>query len=148
MSIVSNRKAYYEYHILEEYEAGIVLVGNEVKSIREGNVILNDSFIYMSDGEVWIKNLKVSKYKQSHPSVTHEENRDKKLLLTKKEISKMSRKLEENGTTCVPLSIFTKNNKIKIKIGVAKGKKLWDKKESIKQRDIQRELRKDMNINI
>lgn len=148
MSIVSNRKAYYEYHILEEYEAGIVLVGNEVKSIREGNVILNDSFIYMSDGEVWIKNLKVSKYKQSHPSVTHEENRDKKLLLTKKEISKISRKLEENGTTCVPLSIFTKNNKIKIKIGVAKGKKLWDKKESIKQRDIQRELRKDMNINI
>lgn len=144
MSIVSNRKAYYEYHILEEYEAGIVLVGNEVKSIREGNVILNDSFIYMSDGEVWIKNLKVSKYKQSHPSVTHEENRDKKLLLTKKEISKMSRKLEENGTTCVPLSIFTKNNKIKIKIGVAKGKKLWNKRQSIKDRDMKRDLQRSL----
>lgn len=144
MSIVSNRKAYYEYHILEEYEAGIVLVGNEVKSIREGNVILNDSFIYMSGGEVWIKNLKVSKYKQSHPSVTHEENRDKKLLLTKKEISKMSKKLEENGTTCVPLSIFTKNNKIKIKIGVAKGKKLWDKRQSIKDRDMKRDLQRSL----
>jgi SsrA-binding protein len=148
MSIVNNKKAYFEYFVLEEYEAGIVLLGSEVKSIREGNVTLIDSFIYLRDGEVWIKNLKIARYKQSHPSEKHEENRDKKLLLTKKEISKISRKLEDAGTTCVPLSIFNKRNKIKVKIGVVKGKKLWDKKESIKKKDIQREIKRQLNINI
>lgn len=148
MSIVKNKKAYFEYHILDEYDAGVVLIGSEVKSIREGNVTFSDSFIYLKDGEVWLKNFKVGRYKQNHPSVKHDENRDKKLLLTKKEIERIGKKLQDKGTTCIPLSVFTKNNKIKIKIGVAKGKKLWDKKETIKKRDIQRELRKDMNINI
>jgi SsrA-binding protein len=148
MSIVNNKKAYFEYFVLEEYECGIILLGSEVKSIREGNVTLIDSFVYLRDGEVWLKNLKVARYKQNHPSVIHEENRDKKLLLTKKEISKISRKLEDAGTTCVPLSIFVKRNRIKIKIGVVKGKKLWDKKESIKKKDIQREIKRQLNINI
>jgi SsrA-binding protein len=144
MSIVNNKKAYFEYFVLEEYEAGIVLLGSEVKSIREGNVTLVDSFIYLKDGEIWIKNLKVSRYKQSHPSEKHEENRDKKLLLTKKEISKISRKLEDAGTTCVPLSIFSKRNKIKVKIGVVKGKKLWDKRNTIKERDMKRDLQRSL----
>ena len=148
MSIVKNKKAYYEYHILDEYDAGVVLIGSEVKSVREGNVTFSDSFIYLKDGEVWLKNFKVGRYKQNHPSVKHDENRDKKLLLTRKEIERIGKKLQDKGTTCIPLSVFTKKNKIKIKIGVAKGKKLWDKKETIKKRDIQRELRKDMNINI
>jgi SsrA-binding protein len=148
MSLVNNRKAYFEYHVLEEYEAGIVLLGSEVKSIRQSNVTIADSFVYLKDGEVWVKNLKVARYKQTHIAEPHDENRDKKLLLTKKEIQKIGKLLDQNGNTCVPLSIFCKRNKLKIKIGVVKGKKLWDKKESIKKKDIQRELKRQLNINI
>ena len=144
MSIVKNRKAYYEYHILDEDEAGVVLMGSEVKSIRMGNVTLSDSFIYLKSGEVWIKNLKVARYAQTHISEPHNENRDKKLLLTKKEINKISRSLEDQGITCIPLTIFTKRNKLKIKIGVAKGKKLFDKRQSIKEKDMKRELQRNL----
>ncbi len=144
MSIVNNRKAYYEYHVLVEYEAGIMLVGSEVKSIRMGNVTLSDSFIYLKNGEVWVKNLKVARYSQSHVSEPHDENRDKKLLLTKKEISKISRSLEDQGITCIPLSIFSKRNKLKIKIGVVKGKKLYDKRATIKERDLKRDLQRSL----
>lgn len=144
MSIVTNRKAFYEYHVLEEFEAGIVLLGSEVKSIRMGNVTLTDSFIYLKSGEVWIKNFKVSRYKQAHLSEKHEENREKKLLLTKVQIGKISRMMEDKGTTCVPLSVFTKNNKLKVKIGVVKGKKLYDKRASIKERDIKREIQRGL----
>lgn len=144
MSIVKNKKAYFEYHILEEYDAGVVLIGSEVKSIREGNVTLSDSFIYLKDGEVWLKNFKIARYNQNHPSVKHDDNRDKKLLLTKKEISKIGKSLQDKGTTCVPLSVFVKKNKIKIKIGVAKGKKLWDKRQTIKERDIKRDLQRNL----
>jgi len=142
--ITKNRKAFYEYNILEEYDAGVMLFGSEVKSIRNGDVTLSDSFIYLKDGEVWIKNLRVSRYKQSHVSEPHDESRDKKLLLTKKQIYKISRKLEDVGVTCIPLSIFIKSNKLKIKIGVAKGKKLYDKRKSIKDRDIQREIQRGL----
>jgi SsrA-binding protein len=144
MSIVTNRKAFYEYHVLEEFEAGVVLLGSEVKSIRMGNVTLTDSFIYLKSGEVWLKNFKVSKYKQSHFLEKHDDNREKKLLLTKTQIIKISRMMEERGTTCVPLSVFVKNNRIKIKIGVVKGKKLYDKRQSIKERDIKREIQRGL----
>lgn len=144
MSIVTNRKAFYEYHVLEEFEAGIMLLGSEVKSIREGNVTLTDSFIYLKSGEVWIKNFKVARYKQTHFAEKHEDNRDKKLLLTKVQIVKISRMMDDKGITCVPLSVFTKNNKLKVKIGVVKGKKLYDKRASIKERDIKRELQRGL----
>ena len=144
MSIVNNRKAYFEYHILEEFEAGIVLLGSEVKSIRMGNVTLADSFIYLKSGEVWIKNLKVARYKQTHLSEKHEDNREKKLLLTKIQIVKISRMMEDKGITCVPLQVFTKNNKLKVKVGVVKGKKLYDKRQSIKERDIKREMQRGL----
>jgi len=144
MSIVTNRKAFYEYHVLEEFEAGIVLLGSEVKSIRIGNVTVTDSFIYLKSGEVWIKNFKVARYKQTHLSEKHEENRDKKLLLTKTQIVKISRMLDDKGITCVPLSVFSKNNKLKVRIGVVKGKKLYDKRQSIKDRDIKRELQRGL----
>jgi SsrA-binding protein len=144
MSIVNNRKAYFEYHILEEFEAGIVLLGSEVKSIRMGNVTLTDSFIYLKSGEVWIKNFKVSRYKQTHLSEKHDEGREKKLLLTKIQIVKISRMMEDKGVTCVPLSVFVKNNKLKVKIGVVKGKKLYDKRQSIKERDIKREMQRGL----
>jgi SsrA-binding protein len=144
MSLVNNRKAYFEYHILEEYEAGIVLLGSEVKSVRQSNVTLSDSFIYLKNGEVWIKNLKIARYKQTHIAEPHDENREKKLLLTKKEIQKIGKLLEQTGNTCVPLSIFCKRNKLKIKIGVVKGKKLWDKRQSIKERDIKRDMQRSL----
>ncbi len=144
MSIVTNRKAFYEYHVLEEYEAGIVLLGSEVKSIRQSNVTIADSFVYLKDGEVWVKNLKVARYKQTHIAEPHDENRDKKLLLTKKEIQKIGKLLEQTGNTCVPLSIFCKRNKLKIKIGVVKGKKLWDKRQTIKDRDIKRDMQRSI----
>jgi SsrA-binding protein len=142
MTITSNRKAFYEYHILEEYDAGIVLLGTEVKSIRASNVSITEAFIYIKDGEVWIKNMRVSRYKQMHVCDSHDENRDKKLLLNKNEIQKIGKALYQTGVTCVPLSIFTKKNKIKLKIGVAKGKKLWDKRESIKEREQKREMQR------
>lgn len=142
--IVNNRKAYYEYQIHEEFECGVVLVGSEVKSIRMGNVTLADSFIYLKDGEVWLKNMIVARYKSSHPLTKHEENRDKKLLLCRKEINRIERKLQDKGTTAIPLSIFLKRNRIKIKIGVATGKKLWNKREDIKKKDIEREMKRGM----
>lgn len=144
MKITTNRKAYFEYHVLEEYEAGIVLLGSEVKSIRQSNVTISDSFIYLKDGEIWVKNLKVARYKQTHIAEPHDENRDKKLLLTKKEIQKIGKLLDQNGNTCVPLSIFCKRNKLKIKIGVVKGKKLWDKRQTIKDRDIKRDIQRSI----
>lgn len=136
MSIANNRKAFYEYHIIEEYDCGIVLLGSEVKSIRMGNVTISDSFVYIKDGEVWIKNLKVARYKQAHKLEVHDENRDKKLLLTRKQIEKIGKSLQDTGITCVPLSIFIKDNRIKVKIAVAKGKKLYDKRSAIKDKDI------------
>ena len=142
--IVDNRKARFLYEVLEEFEAGIVLLGSEVKSIRMGNVTLTDSFIYLKSGEVWIKNFKVSRYKQTHLSEKHDEGREKKLLLTKIQIVKISRMMEDKGVTCVPLSVFVKNNKLKVKIGVVKGKKLYDKRQSIKERDIKREMQRGL----
>lgn len=142
--IVDNRKARFLYEVLEEFEAGIVLLGSEVKSIRMGNVTLTDSFIYLKSGEVWIKNFKVSRYKQTHLSEKHDESREKKLLLTKIQIVKISRMMEDKGVTCVPLSVFVKSNKLKVKIGVVKGKKLYDKRQSIKERDIKREMQRGL----
>jgi SsrA-binding protein len=144
MTISTNRKANYEYHIIEQWVAGIVLFGSEVKSVRAGNVNMADSFIYMKDGEVWLKNLKIARYSQMHPSDKHEDNRDKKLLLTKKQIQKISKELQNTGITCIPLSVFIQKNKIKVNIAVVKGKKNYDKRQSIKERDIKRELHRNL----
>jgi len=142
--IIKNRKANYLYSILEEFTAGMVLFGSEVKSIRSGNVTLSESFIFIKDSEVWIKNMHVAKYKQSHKLEIHDESRDKKLLLNKKEIDRISKKVIDKGTTIIPLGIFVSNNKLKMKIAVAKGKKNWDKRETIKERDLKRELQRSL----
>lgn len=147
MKLVTNRKAYFEFFVIEEFDAGVVLIGNEVKSIRKGDVTISaDSFIYLKDGEVWTKNVRVAKYKESHAADKHDENRDKKLLLNRKEINKIERLLQDNGTTIVPLSIFTLHNKVKVKIGVVKGKKLYDKRKDIKEKDIKRDISRNSNI--
>jgi len=142
--IALNRRARYEYTFIEEFDCGIILVGSEVKSVRMGNVTLIDAFIFIKDNEVWIKNLKIAPYKSAHTLDIHEENRDKKLLLNKKEIVRIKRKLEDKGITAIPLGMFVKNNKIKIKIAVAKGKKTWDKRETIKERDLTREMQRNI----
>lgn len=138
---ITNKKAYFEFTVLQEFVAGIVLLGTEVKSIRMGNVNISDSFLYLKDGEIWTKNLNIARYKQAHVSQVHDENRDKKLLLSRREIKRIEKTLQDNGTTMVPLEIFIQHNRIKVKIGVVKGKKLFDKRQSIKKKDIERDLR-------
>jgi SsrA-binding protein len=142
MKITTNRKAYYEYFVLEDFDAGVMLLGAEVKSVREGNVSIVDCFAYIANGEVWLKNMKVARYKQTHMAEKHDENRDKKLLLNRKEINRIEKLLQDKGTTMVPLEIFTAHNRVKVKIGVVKGKKLYDKRETIKKRDMDREIRR------
>lgn len=147
-TIITNRRARYEYEIQLEIDCGLVLEGSEVKSLRAGNATLVDSFIFIKNNEVWIKNLIIAKYKHSHTLVEHIENRDKKLLLNRKEILKVGKMLDDKGTTAIPLSIFNFNNKLKIKIGIGRGKKLYDKKNSIKERDIKRDVDRTLNIKI
>jgi SsrA-binding protein len=139
---IVNRKAYHEFAVLKDFTAGVVLVGNEVKSIRKGDATISDSFIFLKDGEVFLKNMKVAKYKESHSAEKHDDSRDKKLLLNKGEIAQIEKLLQDKGTTIVPLEVFSYRNMIKVKIGVVKGKKLWDKRETIKKRDVERELRR------
>ncbi len=144
MKITTNRKAYFEYFVLEDFDAGLMLLGAEVKSVREGNVSIVDCFAYITNGEVWLKNMKVARYKQTHMAEKHDENRDKKLLLNRKEIDRIEKLLQDKGTTMVPLEIFTSRNRVKVKLGVVKGKKLYDKRETIKKRDMDREIRRSM----
>jgi SsrA-binding protein len=145
MKITSNRKAYFEYSVLESFDAGIKLIGNEVKSIRRSDVTIADSFVYIKNGELFIKNMKVAKYKQSHMLDKHDENREKKLLLNRREINKIEKLIQGVGTTIIPLEVFVSRNLIKVKIGVCKGKKLWNKKEDIKQRDIDRDIKREIS---
>ena len=147
MNKIVNKKAYFEFHILKEFEAGIQLFGSEVKSIRNGNANIVDAFCYVWNNEVFVKNIYISKYEESS-YMNHEEKRDRKLLLHKKEISAIIKLTQDNGTTVIPLELFVKKGRFKLKIGVGKGKKLWDKKVSIKERDIKRDIKRDLNINI
>ncbi len=141
MKIV-NRKAYYQYQIIKEYIAGIKLVGSEVKSLRENNANITDSYVYIFNNEAYLKNAYISKYKESS-YLNHLEKADRKLLLTKKEIQEITRETQNVGITLVTLEIFTLNGKFKAKIALARGKKLWNKKETIKERDIERDTKYD-----
>ena len=145
MKITTNKKAYFEYSVIESFDAGIMLIGNEVKSIRRNDVTIADSFVYIKNGELFIKNMKVAKYKQSHMLDKHDENREKKLLLNRKEINKIEKLIQGVGTTIIPLEVFVSKNLIKVKIGVCKGKKLWNKKEDIKNRDIDRDAKRELS---
>lgn len=143
---IKNKKAYFDYEILEEIEAGIVLTGTEIKSIRGGNANLKDSYAVIRNNEVYLLNMHISEYKEGN-IFNHEEKRTRKLLLHKKEILKLRDKMVLNGNTLVPLKLYFKNNKVKILLGLAKGKKLYDKRETIKERDIQREIKKQIKNN-
>ena len=139
--IVRNRKAHFRYIILDKYEAGIVLQGTEVKSIRAKNVSISEAFCYIRDDEVFIRNMNVSKYKQGGYS-NHDTTRIRKLLLHKREIKKIKKKIEQEGMTLIPLLLYFKNGLVKLEISLAKGKKMFDKRESIKKRDVDRKLKK------
>ncbi len=141
---INNRKAYHEYFILEEIVAGIQLFGSEVKSLREGNANINDSYVFINENEVYLRGMFISKYKQSS-WVDHEEVRDRKLLLTKKQIKDLQKELKVNGITIVPLSVYTVNGRFKVRIGVAKGKKLYDKKATLKEKDIRKQTDRELS---
>jgi len=144
MIIASNKKAYYDYHIIQDYEAGIKLVGSEVKSIRAGNTRVTESFIYIEDGQVIIKNMYIAKYSNSSNN-NHEETRDRILLLKKNEIAKIAKHVEIKGNTIIALDIHTTDrNLIKLKIAVCKGKKEHDKRESLKERDVKRQIQRQI----
>ncbi len=142
MSEIRNRQAYFEYFIEDKYEAGIVLAGTEVKSLRAGRASFNDSYCYFHRGELWLKSLHIAEYSHG-TSNNHAPTRDRKLLLNKKELRKIESQVKEKGITVVPLRIFFSSGGLaKIQIGLGKGKKLYDKRETIKQRDTKREMKK------
>jgi len=139
---IKNRSAFHEYFFDNKYVAGIVLTGTEVKSLREGKASFNDSYCIIHKGEIWIKSLHIGEY--SHGTVNnHDPVRERKLLLQKREIRKIEAKLKEQGYTLIPLLIFfNEKNLIKVEIGLGKGKKLHDKRETIKKRDVEREMKR------
>jgi SsrA-binding protein len=145
-SISENRKAFHDYHLMESFEAGIVLLGTEVKAIREGRVNLRDSFARLEDGEVFLYNVNISPY--SHRGYAdHEPLRRRKLLLHRQEIRKLIGKTVEKGMTLVPVRMYFKNGKVKVSVSLAKGKKDYDKRETVKKRETDRETRAAVKAN-
>ncbi len=139
-SIAENRKAFHDYHILETFEAGIVLVGTEVKAIREGSANLRDSFARLEDGEIWLYNVHINPYTHRGYS-SHEPTRKRKLLLHRREIRKLIGKTVEKGLTLVPIRLYFQNGHVKVGLALAKGKQAHDKRETIKRREADRETR-------
>ena len=142
--VATNRKAFHEYHILETFEAGVQLRGSEVKSIREGKASLKQGYILIRKGEAWLKGSHIASY--SHTGFEgHEPVRDRKLLLHKKEIQRIGSKLAEKGLTAVPTKLYFKGGLIKLEFGLAKGKKLYDKRETKKKRDVERDIQRALS---
>jgi len=141
--ILNNRQAYHEYHILDKYEAGIALVGTEVKSIMAGRIQLKESYVHIKNGEVWLLGAHISHY--SHGNINnHDVLRVRKLLLHRREIEKLEKETTQKGMTLVVTSIYWKNGRIKFEIGVAKGKKLYDKRETEMRKTIDKETRQEL----
>lgn len=139
---IRNRSAFFEYYVDEKFTAGLALLGTEVKSLRTGKASFNDSYCLFQHGELWIRSLHISEY--THGTVNnHDPVRERKLLLSKRELKKLQNRIKEKGYTVIPLRIFfNEKNFAKLEIGLAKGKKLHDKRETIKQRDSEREMKR------
>lgn len=137
--ITTNRKAFHDFNIYEKFDAGIVLTGTEIKSVRKSAINLKDSFCKIEDNEIFLYNCHISPYEQGN-RFNHEAERTRKLLLTKKEILKMQNKVKQDGYTIVPLEVYILKGFAKVQIGLAKGKKLHDKRDSLAKRDQQREI--------
>lgn len=142
--IATNKSASFEYFIEEKYEAGIVLEGNEIKSLRAGNVNMNDSFCLLHGGEAYVKNMHVALYDKSDAFSTKNTRRDRKLLLHKSELAKIAGKVNRQGYTLVPLKLYFKDALVKMEIALCKGKHTYDKKQSIAERDVKRSIDRDI----
>lgn len=140
---ILNRKAKFDYFIEDSYEAGIVLTGTEIKSIRNGNCNIKDCYGIIKNGEVFLLNMYIGPYKEGN-IFNHSETRSRKLLLHKKEIKKLDDAIKLKGLTLVPIKLYFKNNKLKVQLGVCRGKKNYDKRETIKERDIKRAVAKNI----
>lgn len=141
--IAVNKKAYHDYMIEETYEAGMVLLGTEIKSVRAGKVSLKESYVAFVNGEAFVKDMHISAYKEATYN-NHDETRDRKLLMHKREISKLGVKCRVQGYTCVPLRLYFKDGKVKMEIALAKGKTLYDKRESDKKKTMERQVKQAM----
>ena len=137
--IATNRKARHEYHIIEKYEGGIILHGSEVKAIREGKANIKESYVRFSGNELFVIGMHIGKYSNEGYS-THTPVRDRKLLLHRKELSKMRKMVDEKGKTLIPLSIYLKRGNVKVEFGLAQGKKLWDKRKAKMEKDVNRQV--------
>ena len=140
--LVRNKKAFHDYTILQTLEAGVSLLGTEVKSVKGGNVVLKDGYCFIRNGEVFLRNVHIGAYPYAH-GMNHDPVRERKLLLHKSEIRKLNAKIKEKGLTLVPLQVYQKYGKVKIEIGLVRGKRLYDKKEDIKKRDMSRDLKQN-----
>jgi SsrA-binding protein len=140
-AIATNRKAYHDYFIEETYEAGMVLTGSEIKSIRAGRVNLRDGYVQVRNGEIWLLNIHIAPYKQASLQ-NHEPRRDRKLLMHRQEISRLQGKVQEKGYTIVPLRLYLRDSWAKVEIALVRGKKLYDKRRAIAKRDADREMQR------
>ena len=137
--IANNKKAFHDYFIEDTYEVGIVLTGTEIKSVRAGNANIKDSYGVIKNNEVFLLNMFISQYKEGN-IFNHDETRTRKLLLHKKEIKKINEKVNNQGLTLIPLKLYFKNNILKVELGICRGKKNYDKREALKEKDIKRNI--------
>ena len=144
-TITTNRKAYHDYHVQESLEAGIALKGSEIKSIRAGRVNLSDAYARPENGELWLLNSHIASYDAASYN-THEPTRPRKLLLHRKEIDILAGKVRQRGLTLVPLKLYIKHGVAKIELGVVKGKRIYDKRETITRRDAEREMERALKL--
>jgi len=144
-TVATNRKAYHNYHIGDNTEAGIALTGSEIKSVRSGRVSLSDAYVRPERGELWLLNAHIARYEASS-YLSHEPRRPRKLLLHRKEINNLTSKISEKGLTLVPTRLYIKGSIAKVEVALAKGKKLYDKRESISRREVERELARATKI--
>lgn len=143
-TIANNKKAYFNYEISETFIAGLRILGTEIKSVRDGSCSIKESFCIINDGEIYVKNMYIKEYEFGEK---HDETRERKLLLTKQEIKKITKKMEEKGYSLIPTKLLIVNNWAKLEIGIGKGKKLYDKKDSIKRKDIDHQTERDIKYN-
>ncbi len=140
----TNRKAFHEYEILEKLEAGIVLTGQEVKSVRDGGMKIDDAYAAMSQGELWLLNARISPYRHGGPIGEYDPARSRKLLLSKKEVLYLSGKRGVSGLTIIPLKVYTSKSRVKIELGLGRGRKTYDKRDVLKKRALDREMRRNI----
>ncbi len=141
--IVTNRKAWHEYHILDKYEGGIVLYGSEVKAIREGKANIKEAYVRFIENELFVIGMHIGKYSNEGYS-THTPVRDRKLLLHKKELLDLRKMVDEKGKTLIPLSMYLKGGRVKVEFGLAQGKKMWDKRKTKMEKDVKRQVDRAM----